>query len=107
MSREALSWCFSQVSQRPSVHMYVLLICGLRLDKMHFFSSWIKAIFIIALEFPLYSETAFVPAVDIRELPDSSVYADQPHFYTREMDPVCRTNGQTYSNRCVFCSEKL
>ncbi|XP_036749945.2 sperm-associated acrosin inhibitor-like [Manis pentadactyla] len=77
---------------------------------MHLFSSWIKAVFLVALKFPLYSETAFVPALDIRdirELPGCSVYADQPHFCTREMDPVCATNGQTYSNRCVFCSEKL
>ncbi|KAI5154854.1 hypothetical protein MUG91_G51n108 [Manis pentadactyla] len=32
-----------------------------RLDKMHFFSSWIKAIFIIALEFPLYLEFENTP----------------------------------------------
>uniref|UniRef100_A0A8C0C6M5 Kazal-like domain-containing protein n=1 Tax=Balaenoptera musculus TaxID=9771 RepID=A0A8C0C6M5_BALMU len=28
------------------------------------------------------------------------------HFCTREMDPICATNGRTYSNKCVFCSEK-
>ncbi|XP_059744765.1 uncharacterized protein [Bos indicus] len=38
-----------------------------RLDNMSFFSSWIKAILIIGLAFPLYCETAFVPSGEIRK----------------------------------------
>ncbi|XP_060152395.1 uncharacterized protein [Globicephala melas] len=40
-------------------------------------------------------------------LPECNVYVDQLHFCTREMDPICATNGRTYPNKCVFCSEKL
>ncbi|XP_029074577.1 serine protease inhibitor Kazal-type 9 isoform X4 [Monodon monoceros] len=74
---------------------------------MSLFSSWIKVIFIIGLAFPLYFETAFVPLRETRETPECNVYVDQLHFCTREMDPICATNGRTYSNKCVFCNEKL
>ncbi|XP_061044294.1 sperm-associated acrosin inhibitor-like isoform X1 [Eubalaena glacialis] len=43
----------------------------------------------------------------ISDKPECNVYVDQLHFCTREMDPICATNGRTYSNKCVFCSEKL
>ncbi|XP_065731638.1 sperm-associated acrosin inhibitor-like [Phocoena phocoena] len=74
---------------------------------MSLFSSWIRVIIIIGLAFPLYFETAFVPLRETRETPECNVYVDQLHFCTREMDPICATNGRTYSNKCVFCSEKL
>lgn len=38
---------------------------------------------------------------------DCNVYKDQLHLCTKEMDPLCGTNGKTYSNRCTFCSEML
>ncbi|XP_070321708.1 serine protease inhibitor Kazal-type 10-like [Odocoileus virginianus] len=81
-----------------------------RLDKMSFFSSWIKAILIIGLAFPLYCETSFASSRktrDMRGAPVCGIYVGQLHFCTREMDPICATNGKTYSNKCVFCSEKI
>ncbi|XP_058399688.1 sperm-associated acrosin inhibitor-like [Diceros bicornis minor] len=74
---------------------------------MSFFSSWMKAIFVIALLFPLYSETSFLPSADLqRTPPDCNVYKDRLPFCTREWNPICATNGQTYPNPCVFCSQK-
>uniref|UniRef100_A0A7N9CYY3 Kazal-like domain-containing protein n=1 Tax=Macaca fascicularis TaxID=9541 RepID=A0A7N9CYY3_MACFA len=74
---------------------------------MYFFSSWIKAIFIIALVFLLHSETSFARSPKFPDMPDCSVYASSSVFCTREMDPICATNGQTYNNRCLFCRKKL
>ncbi|ELR51440.1 hypothetical protein M91_21338, partial [Bos mutus] len=39
--------------------------------------------------------------------PECNVYKDQLHFCTKEKDPICATNGKTYSNKCYFCSKKL
>ncbi|OWK11855.1 hypothetical protein Celaphus_00003727 [Cervus elaphus hippelaphus] len=44
---------------------------------------------------------------DMRDAPVCGIYVGQLHFCTREMDPICATNGKTYSNKCVFCSEKM
>ncbi|XP_017197098.1 sperm-associated acrosin inhibitor [Oryctolagus cuniculus] len=71
---------------------------------MPFFSSWIKAVFIIALTFPFHSETAFAPLPVIRKPPNCDLYSN--YICTKELDPICATNGKTYSNRCMFCSEK-
>ncbi|KAM5302221.1 sperm-associated acrosin inhibitor-like isoform 2-T2 [Glossophaga mutica] len=74
---------------------------------MSFFSSWIKAIFLIVLAFPLYSETSLQFSRPVHEKPDCDVHKDRLHICTREWHPVCGTNGQTYPNKCVFCSKML
>ncbi|XP_070273222.1 sperm-associated acrosin inhibitor-like [Myotis yumanensis] len=77
---------------------------------MSFFSSWIKVIFITALAFPLYSETALEPpprGAPARPPPECQVYRERLHACTNEMDPICGTNGHTYYNVCVFCSVML
>ncbi|XP_014649908.1 sperm-associated acrosin inhibitor-like [Diceros bicornis minor] len=74
---------------------------------MSFFSSWIKAMFIIALAFPLYSETSFAPAPEFRFPPNCKLYSDPLQICTKELDPVCATNAKTYHNECTFCDEKM
>uniref|UniRef100_A0ABI7YZJ5 Kazal-like domain-containing protein n=1 Tax=Felis catus TaxID=9685 RepID=A0ABI7YZJ5_FELCA len=77
-----------------------------RIDKMSLFSSWIKAIFIIALAFPLYSETSLAPMPEARSMPQCRPYSDEQVYCTREWDPICANNGKTYGNTCAFCREK-
>ncbi|XP_042637284.1 sperm-associated acrosin inhibitor-like [Orycteropus afer afer] len=73
---------------------------------MYFCSSWIRALCIIVLAFPPHSETSFGSSKH-RDPPNCDPYVDQLHFCTREMDPICATNHQTYNNKCIFCSEKM
>ncbi|XP_032251218.1 serine protease inhibitor Kazal-type 10-like isoform X1 [Phoca vitulina] len=70
---------------------------------MSLFLTWIKAVFIIALAFPHYSETSFEPLPEIRQVSICEVYDNPAQICTREYYPVCATNGQTYWNKCVFC----
>ncbi|XP_040092944.1 serine protease inhibitor Kazal-type 10-like, partial [Oryx dammah] len=52
-------------------------------------------------------ETAFAPSREIHKRPDCKEYVDQPDICTKEVDPLCATDGQTYSNKCIFCTKKL
>uniref|UniRef100_A0A3Q2LLY5 Kazal-like domain-containing protein n=2 Tax=Equus caballus TaxID=9796 RepID=A0A3Q2LLY5_HORSE len=75
---------------------------------MSFFSSWMKAIFVVVLLFPLHSETSFSRPNTVRRIdPDCDVFKDRLHLCTREWNPICATNGETYPNPCVFCSYRI
>uniref|UniRef100_A0A8D2CHF0 Kazal-like domain-containing protein n=1 Tax=Sus scrofa TaxID=9823 RepID=A0A8D2CHF0_PIG len=78
-----------------------------RPEKMAFFSSRVRALFILVLVLPLCSETGFARSKKTRKEPDCDVYRSHLFFCTREMDPICGTNGKSYANPCIFCSEKL
>ncbi|XP_054582404.1 sperm-associated acrosin inhibitor-like [Eptesicus fuscus] len=85
--------------------MYVSLILR---DKMSLFSAWLKVIFITALICPLYSETLLTPQRrSRRDDLDCDVFRDQLYICTKELRPLCGTNGKTYPNRCIFCSAML
>ncbi|XP_020936194.1 sperm-associated acrosin inhibitor isoform X4 [Sus scrofa] len=80
---------------------------ALKPEKMAFFSSRVRALFILVLVLPLCSETGFARSKKTRKEPDCDVYRSHLFFCTREMDPICGTNGKSYANPCIFCSEKL
>ncbi|XP_029797348.1 seminal plasma acrosin inhibitor A1-like [Suricata suricatta] len=72
---------------------------------MSFLLIWIKAIFITVLAFPHYSEAGFEPPEPNSFQPNCIKYISQVNDCKGEMDPICGTNGRTYPNICVFCSE--
>ncbi|XP_061279908.1 sperm-associated acrosin inhibitor-like isoform X2 [Bos javanicus] len=65
------------------------------LDNNMSFSSWINIMFIIGLAFHLYSETAFAPSGETHKRANCNKYVDQLDICTKEVDPVCATDGQT------------
>ncbi|XP_076410804.1 serine protease inhibitor Kazal-type 10-like [Peromyscus maniculatus bairdii] len=99
-------WCLSTVFAVPGRGQRG----GWRLSRSLEFQDlikWIKIIFILALVFPLYYETTCAFSKEVRHKPDCEMYKKVPNKCTREKNPVCGTNGHTYSNECVFCNAKI
>ncbi|KAG5209374.1 hypothetical protein JEQ12_016939 [Ovis aries] len=73
---------------------------------MSFFSSWIKAVFIIFFAFLLCSEAFLRYKIKMHKTNCMSFILSS-YVCTGEHEPVCATNGQTYRNICILCSEKM
>nr|XP_048275156.1 serine protease inhibitor Kazal-type 10-like [Myodes glareolus] len=70
-------------------------------------SLWTQIIFILALVIPFYHENTFAFPTEVGQKPNCDVYKSSPFMCTRERDPICATNGHTYSNECIFCSTMI
>ncbi|XP_023448192.1 ovomucoid-like [Dasypus novemcinctus] len=71
------------------------------------FSSWISAIFIIVLVFPLYSEASIFPFRDYMNPPNCNKHKKFRYDCKNIKDQICASDGKTYDNPCAFCQKVI